>query len=184
MPNEVLLGLGNATGMFFHAPAGTKLPAGPFDTLDDAWTKAGDISEDGISFKMDRSTKDLKNWAAKVKRTIMEDHSETVDAPVMDTTEESLKTIFGASNVTKTAATSTASAKISVNMSASSLPDPEAYLFLMKDGDAGIMLGCETGQITEISDLDFTPSDGITWKATIKGLEDGWTMVFDDGTKA
>ena len=183
MENDVMLGAGYSTGMFYHAPAGTKLPDGPFETLDKAWIKVGDITSDGISFTADKSTEDLKNWANKIKRTILTDHTESVSAPIMDTTEEVLKTIFGEDNVSTTASTTSHGKFIKVNVSASELPDPEAYLFLMKDGDAGIMLGCEKGQITDLSDVAFQPGAGITWEATFQGLEDGWTMVVDDGTK-
>ena len=54
----------------------------------------------------------------------------------------------------------------------------------MKDGETGMMIGCEKGQISELSDVAFAPGDGITWKTTIKGLDDGWHYVIDDGEKA
>lgn len=180
---EVILGAGAATGMFYHAPAGTKLPDSPFATLDKAWVRVGDITEDGIHLKMDRSTEDLKNWAKQTKRTIMTDHGESIEAPIMDTTEESLKTVFGKNNVTITAASASHGALISVNISANSLPDPEAYLFLMKDGDTGIMIGCEYGQIDSVSDVSFAPGSAINWTTTFKGLKDGWKIIFDDGAK-
>lgn len=184
MKNEVILGAGNATGMFYHAPAGTALPESPFATLDKAWELAGDVTSDGISLTLDRTTEDIKNWANVTKRTILTDHAESIQAPIMDTTEESLKTIFGEENVTVTAATKDHGALVTVKLSATDLPAPEAYLFLMKDGDTGVMIGCTKGQIDSIGDVSFTPGAGITWQATFKGLEEGWKMVMDDGEKA
>ena len=112
----------------------------------------------------------------------MTDHNETVQAPIMETTEETMKVIFGEDNVTVTAATTTAGKRVSVNLSTSSLPDPEAFLFLMKDGDNVVMLGCKKGQVTELGDVTMAPSDAITWTTTIKGLDDGWVLLTDDGT--
>ena len=102
---EVLIGQGLATGMFYHAPAGTKLPDSPFATLPEAWKKVGDVTQDGITLTTDKKTEDLKNWANKIKRTILTDHVESIGTPIMDTTEETMKTIFGADNVTVTDAT-------------------------------------------------------------------------------
>ena len=169
---EVILGAGAATGMFYHAPAGTKLPDSPFATLDKAWVKVGDITEDGISLKMDRSTEDLKNWAKQTKRTIMTDHGESIEAPIMDTTEESLKTVFGEDNVTTTAASASHGALISVNISADSLPDPEAYLFLMKDGDARIGIAVPDGQITEVGEVTFASNAAVGWNVTLSCYPD------------
>lgn len=57
-----------------------------------------------------------------------------------------MKTIFGADNVTVTDATADHGKLIDVNLSAEALPAPEAYLFLMKDGETGMMIGCEKGR--------------------------------------
>lgn len=183
MANEVIIGTGNATGMFYHAPAGTALPTSPLDELDKAWTKVGDVTSDGITFGMDRSTDDLRNWANKIKRTIMTEHSETVQAPIMDTTEEVFKTILGESNVSTTAATTDHGKLVKATLSAESLPDPEAFLFLMKDGDVAIALGCEKGQVSELDNVTFAPGSAINWTPTIKGLDNGWTLIEDDGQK-
>lgn len=105
--HDVNLGIGNfaetgITGMFYHAPASTALPTFPGDTLSSAWTEVGAISEDGISFNPNWSFEKLKNWARQTERTLPSDESGTVSAPVIDTTEESFKTIFGSENVTVT----------------------------------------------------------------------------------
>ena len=96
--NEVMLGAGLATGMFYHAPEGTSLPATPSDLLT-AWTKVGDVTEDGITWGASRDFTPLKNWAGKIKRQLPGTDPQTIKVPIMDTTEEVFKTIFGASKV-------------------------------------------------------------------------------------
>ena len=73
MAETVLLGLGtdDSTGYFFHAPANTELPTDPTATLPSTWEKVGYVTADGLTFSQDRSTQDLKDWANKVRRTIM-----------------------------------------------------------------------------------------------------------------
>ena len=126
---EVKLGLGLATGMFFHAPADTALPTDPTATLDAAWTHVGDVSDAGITLELSKSTTNLRNWANAVKRVIMTEHSETIQTPIMDTTEESLKTVVGADNV------SVSNNVITVNLSDGNLPPEEAFLWVMKRED-------------------------------------------------
>ncbi|MCH3961027.1 MAG: hypothetical protein LKE48_02695 [Solobacterium sp.] len=180
--SDIKLGTGLATGMMYHAPVGTALPTSPATKLDAAWKEVGDVSADGISLATDKKTDLLKNWANVVKRIIMTEHSETIGAPLIDTTEETLKTVLGSGNVTATAATADHGALITANLSASTLPDPEMYLFLMKDGEDMIGIGGE-GQITSVDKIAFKPGEAITWTPTITAVNDGFKLITDDGAK-
>lgn len=179
---DTKLGTGLATGMFFHAPAGTALPTYPSEDLASAWVEVGDVSDEGITLATDKSTEALRNWANVVKRVIMTEHNETIQAPIMDTTEEVFKTVFGEDNVTATAAVSgTHGALTTVNLSAAELPDEEAFLWLMKDGDAMIAIGCTNGQITSVDNVSFAPNNAINWVPTITALGDGFQLIVDEG---
>ena len=184
MSNDAKLGIGLSTGMFFHAPAGTALPEYPLETRDSAWVSVGNVSSDGITLSMSQNVTDFRSWANRIERSVLTEHSEDVSVNIMDTTEESLKTVFGADAVTTTAATSAHGALVSVSLSRNALPDEEAYLFLIKDGDDTIMIGTEYGQITEIADVSFQPGDLIRWNPTIRALGDGWELVSDNGENA
>ena len=159
--SDVMLGIGRASGMFFHAPAGTALPTDPTAQLPEAWVHVGDISDAGITFTPNKSTDTIKNWALEVKRVVQTDHSETIQAPIMDTTEEVFKTIVGEDNVT------TANGVTTVNMSAGSLPPEEAFLFLMDDGEHKQAIGCSYGQVSAIEAVSFSPTAAINWTVTI-----------------
>lgn len=179
---DTKLGTGLATGMFFHAPAGTALPTYPAEELDEAWKEVGDVSEDGITLATDKSTTTLRNWAKVVKRVIATEHEETIQAPIMDTTEEVLKTVVGADNVTTTAAVAGTHGKlVNVNLSAAELPEEEAFLWLMKDGDSMIAIGCTNGQVTSVDNVSFAPNDAINWVPTISALGDGFKLIMDEG---
>ena len=110
---------------------------------------------------------------------IAADGDATVKAPFIDTTEDTLKTLFGEDNVTVTAATQTHGKLISVDIGPDTMTDAEAFLFLMKDGDDMIMIGTTRGFITEVGDIDFKPNDAITWDATISSKS--WTVMKDNG---
>lgn len=88
----------------------------------------------------------------------------------MDTTEESLKVVVGPGNVT------VAQDVVTVNLSNEDLPPQEAFLFVMKDGDDMMMLGCSYGQVTAVDNVSFAPGSAINWTPTI-------TAMGDDGLK-
>lgn len=181
--NDTKLGLGLATGMFYHAPAGTALPTYPAETLNSAWKEVGDVTQDGITLATDKSSETIKNWANVIKRVIMTDHNETISAPLQDTIEETLKVVLGEDNVTITEANAEHGKIIDGHLSAPSLPEPEAFLFLMKDGDDMIAVGTKHGQITALENVGFAPNGAIVWTPTITGMEDGWHIIVDDGQK-
>lgn len=172
---DVKLGLGLATGMFYHAPAGTALPTDPTAVIPNTWTHVGDVSDAGITLALNKSATNLKNWANKIKRVIMTDHSETIQSPIMDTVEEALKTVVGASNVT------TASGVITVNLSDGDLPEQEAFLWVMKDGDDMMMIGCSYGQVSAVDNVTFAPGAAINWTPTITAMgDDGFKLIMKE----
>lgn len=181
---DTKLGIGLATGMFYHAPAGTALPSYPGETLAAAWKEVGDVTDAGITLATNKTTQNLKNWANKIKRVIMTDHSETIQSPIMDTTAEALKAVVGEANVTTTAATSSHGALVNVNLSDGDLPPEEAFLWLMKDGDDLIAIGCTNGQVSAVDNVTFAPNAAIVWTPTITAMGDGFQLILDDGQTA
>lgn len=172
---DVKLGLGLSTGMFYHAPAGTALPATASDTIPATWTHIGDVSDAGITLALNKTSTNLKNWANVIKRVILTDHSETVQAPIMDTTAEAFKAVFGEDNVT------TANGKTTVNLSDGDLPPEEAFLWVMKDGDDMIMIGCTHGQVSAVENVSFAPGAAINWTPTITAMgDDGFKLLMDE----
>ena len=172
---DVKLGLGLATGMFYHAPAGTALPTDPSATLANTWVHVGDVSDAGIILALNKTATNLKNWANKIKRVIMTDHSETIQSPIMDTVEEALKTVVGASNVSK------ASGVVTVNLSDGELPPEEAFLWVMKDGDDMMMIGCSYGQVSAVDNVTFAPGAAINWTPTITAMgNDGFKLIMKE----
>lgn len=170
--NEVQLGGGYASGMFYTAPANTALPAYPGDDLT-AWTRVGDIDADGITFTP-RDSDTLKNWAGQPKRVIPGADPATVKAKIMDTTKSALTAVFG--TVTETAADQDHGTLLTIDMD--SKPSNAAFLFVMKDGDDMKILGTSNGLVSELGDVTFKNDEAIEWDVTIQG---DWTLVCDDG---
>lgn len=180
--NDVKLGVGNATGYFYHATKGTALPASPLETLASGWTEVGYVAQDGIGWHTGRTATTIKDWANKIRRMLQEDGSGTVNVPIISTTKTVLETLFGASNVTAAAATSAHGALASVDVEEGVISGEEAFLFIMKDGDDAMMLGTTNGFITDLGDVSFARANAITWNATVSA--DKWTFMIDDGQKS
>lgn len=245
------LGIGLATGMAFHAPAGTALPTYPTDIIGDngdgstvdkftatagqtaftlsesaneiisvtingtvqastdytvngtsftwsgttltagdkvnityyvsAWRIIGDVTHDGVTVTTDKSVNNIRNWANVIKRSVLSEHTETIQAPIMDTTEESLKVVVGEDNVTVTPAAGSHGKTIDCDLSAGVLPDPEAFLFIMKDGDDVMALGMDEGQITAVESITFAPDNTINWVPTITAMGNGLHFISEEG---
>ena len=182
MTNEVNLGTCAATGMFFHAPAATPLPAYPLEELDAAWKQVGFVSQDGVTWHHGRSAEALKDWSNSIRRMLQSGDDKTVAATIISTTKEVMQTIFGAENVVETVATTDHGNMVAVEVKDGVMSGEEAFLFLMKDGDDAFMLGTTKGFITNLDDITFAPSASINWPATITA--DAWKFVKDDGQKA
>lgn len=175
--SDVLVAAGLSTGMFFTAGAGESLPSYPTaDLSGTGWKEVGDIAEAGISFKLPNGDV-LRNWALQAKRKINTEQGQ-ITAPIMDTTKTVFETIFGSSNVTATAATSSHGNLAGVTLSPDVFAEAAAYLFLIKDGETTVMIGCSNALITEIADVNFTGTEAVNWNITIDG---DWTILTDDG---
>lgn len=180
--NDVNLGAGMATGMFFTAPAGTALPAYPSEELAADWKEVGYISQDGITWHHGRSAEALKDWSNSIRRMLQSQDDKTVAGTIISTTKKVLETIFGAGNVTEVEATQEHGKVESVEVKEGVMSDEAAFLFLMKDGDDTFMLGTTKGFITNLDDISFAPGSPISWPATISA--DAWTFRTDDGQVA
>lgn len=249
--SDIKLGIGLASGMFFHAPAGTALPTYPTQyagsngdgtttdkftatasqtaftltesanaikemTIDgvvqdatdytvsgtsftwsgtglaggekveityyiSVWRIVGDVAKDGLTLATDKTTESIFTWANAAKRTILSEHTETIQVPILDTTESTLKVVLGSSNVTVTPATIDHGKTITCNLSSGAFPDPEAFMFVMKDGDDVMALGMTDGQITAVESITFAPESAIVWKPTITVLNNSLKFISEEG---
>jgi hypothetical protein len=174
MNNAVNLGIGNnatsgATGMFYTADANTAIPTDVSDLATTAtWTEVGFISQDGITLNTGLSDEALKDWSQTIRRVLPSQDNASIAAPIISTTAQVFKTLFGASAVT-----SDTDALVSVHVDKGARSDKKCFVFVMKDGDNAIIIGGD-GVITSVSDVNFAPTEAITWNATIE--LDSWTL--------
>ena len=174
--SNVLIGKGNAVGMFYTAPQGTSLPSTPGTTPGASWVHVGDISDEGISLTLP-SGETIKNWALNAVRKINTENGK-ISAPIIETTQKVFETLFGKTNVSVEAATNAHGNITTVELAPDVSAEPAAYLFLVKDGDVLVSIGTTNGLIESIADVAIAPNAAVVWNPTIDAT---WKISVDDG---
>ena len=174
----------STTGAVFVAAVGTTAPTDAATALGGSWTDGGYVDENGISITVNRSTTPIRDWSKAAVRNILSEFGGSIAVNFLQVDEFSAKRVFGSSNVSVTAATTTAGELIKVSIGAE-LPPVEAWCFNMKDGDARIRVYIPNGQITDVTEMAYKPDQGHVIGGTLQCYDDGTGhsiyVFYDDG---
>ena len=177
------------TGAILHAPIGTTLPTlssitKAAVTIDQAFTGNEHVSEDGLTLAPSVSTTDIKDWSGATVRKVLESFDGTLSWTMISTNAGAMGVAFGASHVTTSAATATHGAQTRTELGAH-LPDSQSWVFLMKDGDARIVIVVPNGQVTEVGEVTFASNSAVGWQVTLSTYPDAYGeciyIMTDDG---
>lgn len=173
------------TGAVAVAAEGVTAPTDARTALPSAsWSTGGYIDENGLSLSISKSVTTLKDWSQSTVRKMLTDYDGTASCSFLQMDQFAAERLFGASNVTVTAANTTHGEQMKIAIGAD-LPPIQAFCFSMKDGNARIRVFIPRGQIAEIGDVSFVPGTGNVWPATINTYDDGTGhsiyVFFDDG---
>lgn len=164
------------TGAIKHAPIGTTLPSlssitKAAVTIDGAFTGDEYVSEDGLTLAPSVSTTDIKDWSGATVRKVLESFDGTLNWTMISTNEGAMGVAFGAEHVTTSAATATHGAQTRTELGAH-LPERQSWVFLMKDGDARIVIVVPDGQVTEVGEVTFASNSAVGWAVTLSTYPD------------
>ena len=180
MPNvsDVRIGAPDqkVTGAIKYAPLGTAIPDLADITksavaLDSAFAGNEYVSEDGLTLTPSTSTTEIKDWSGATVRKVLESFDGTLSWTMISTNASALGIAFGQDNIETIAATTTDGTKVKAAIGAY-LPDPQAWVFLMKDGDARIVIAVPNGQITEVGEVTFASNAAVGWQVTLTAYPD------------
>ena len=180
MPNTADVRVGapdqKTTGAILHAPVGTTLPTlssitKASVTLDQAFTGNEYVSEDGLTLSPSISTSDIKDWSGSVVRKVLESFDGTLKWTMISTNKNAMEVAFGTDHVSSAAATATHGAQVRAGVGAH-LPDSQSWVFLMKDGDARIVIVVPEGQVTEVGEVTFASNSAVGWEVTLSCYPD------------
>lgn len=164
------------TGAIKHAPVGTTLPTLASISkngvqIDSAFVGDEYVSEDGLTLTPSVSTSDIKEWSGATVRKVLESFDGTLAWTMISTNEGSLGVAFGADHVDSQEATSNHGNQNKVSLGAH-LPEPQSWVFLMKDGDARIVIVVPNGQVTEVGEVTFAANAAVGWNVTLSCYPD------------
>jgi len=173
------------TGAVAYADVGTALPTTAIASLDPSkWADTGYVSEDGVTLTPNYNTNDIKDWSKGAVRTLLNEFTGEVKFAFIQTDYAALVAIFGASNVTKTAATAGHGEQITVKMGARMAP-AKSWCFSMKDGDARVRIVLPNAQPVLDGTMSFAADEPITWGVSLKcnadSNGDNIIILTDDG---
>lgn len=174
---KVLIGTAdqqNATGAVLSGAPLSTIPTtfAEAETAIAALTASGYVSEDGVELGNDMSTADIREWNRNIVRKLLESYDGTLTFSLIQQDEESWKQAVGASNVGKTAATTTHGEQLRIALGAH-LPDPQAWAFKIKDGDARAIIVVPNGQVTALDAITFNATSAIALPITVSAYDDG-----------
>ena len=164
------------TGAIKHAPLGTTIPTladitKAAVTINQAFTGDEYVSEDGLTLSPSISTTDIKDWSGATVRKVLESFDGTLSWTMISTNEGALGIAFGSEHVTAVAASTAHGAQVEAALGAY-LPEEQAWVFLMKDGDARIVIAVPDGQITSVGDVTFASNAAVGWQVTLSCYPD------------
>ena len=176
----------STVGAVYVASEGVTPPTDATTTLPSAsWSDGGYVDENGISITVNRSTTPIRDWSKGAVRNILTEFSGSIAVNFLQVDEFSAQRVFGATNVSKTAATTLAGELITVSIG-NELPPIEAWAFNMKDGLARIRVFIPRGQITDVTTMDYKPDTGHVIGGTLQCYDDGTGhsiyVFYDDGS--
>ena len=166
----------SVTGAIKNAPLGTTLPTLSSITtsgvsLDNAFTGDEYVSEDGLTLTPAMSTTDIKDWSGATVRKVLESFDGTLSWTMISTNASALGIAFGADHVTTQAAAAAHGAQIRAELGAH-IPEARSWVFLMKDGDARIVIVVPNGQVTEVGEVTFASNAAVGWNVTLSCYPD------------
>lgn len=159
-----------STGTCFVAPLATAAPTDARAPLNVAFVDLGYLGEDGIVETIDRSTDEKKAFGGDTIKVLQTDYSHEFTFTLSESTNaDVLKAIYGAENVTITAANGAHGRQIKVNKTSRKLPH-QAWVFDTTDSDNGSLLRqyIADGQITGTGDVNQVHTDTIEYEVTLK----------------
>ena len=164
------------TGAIKHAPLGTAIPTladitKAAVTLNQAFTGDEYVSQDGLTLAPSMSTTEIKDWSGATVRKVLESFDGTLSWTMISTNEGALGIAFGTAHVTSEAATAQHGAQVRAALGAY-LPEEQTWVFLMKDGDARIVIAVPDGQITEVGEVTFASNAAVGWQVTLSCYPD------------
>jgi hypothetical protein len=170
--SNVVAGKPLSTGGILIAPTGTALPTTVAVAPNVAFVSAGYIGEDGVTENNGRSIEKVRAWGGDTVKVTQTEHTLTYQFTFIESLNaDVLKTIYGTTNVTTTAATGSTGTLQAIKLTSDVLAH-KSYIFEIRDGVAKIRIVIPDGQITEIGETTYSDAAAVAYQVTVECFPD------------
>ena len=167
--SNVLAGKPLVGGGIFVAPKGTGRPTDATTALNVGYKGTGYVSEDGVTETVDRSTDKIRAWGGDTVKVVQSEFGVQYEFTFIETlNSEVLKTVYGGTNVTTTAATAAKGTLHKVKLNSGTLPEQQ-FVIDMKDGNATVRISF-IGQISEVGEVTYSDEEVIGYPVTVTAI--------------
>lgn len=171
-----------AGGGIYWAPMGTALPTDEVASLPAAYQPLGFVSEDGVQPTRDTSIEKVKAWGGDIVAALLADESRSFEFTLLEIFyEEVLKFVYGAANVTMTAATVSAGTKYAV-LDKGGKRDNVILVFDMRHGSKRRRLVVPVADYNVTGEEPYVDNALTAYGVTVEAIKDTTgTRVYDYG---
>ncbi|OBA62236.1 hypothetical protein A5780_19200 [Nocardia sp. 852002-20019_SCH5090214] len=167
---------------------GSTVPTDAAGTPDAAFKKLGYVSEDGLAAQGERQVQAIKDWNSDIIAQLQTEHSVRFQFTLYSVYDaDVLRTVFGTSNVTVTAATETTGTQIKVVENGLVLPHG-AWVFDMKQESRKLRIVLPDAKISEVSENGYKSDTLMGFQVTVEAFKDATgtkaLRYYDDGVFA
>lgn len=172
---NVTFGKPKVSGAIYRAVCGdgVTIPTTVSEDLDSDLVCLGYVSEDGVTHTMENSDEGIKAWGGDTVLVPDVDRTDSFQFTLLEVmNEDVLKAVFVDSNVTVTAATSSAPKQIAVASNSAVQPDCVWVIDMIMQGGNPKRIVIPKGAITEIGEVTYKDDEAVGYQITVNGKAD------------
>lgn len=170
---NVTTGKPKTTGAVYRAPLGTTLPTDPTTALASGFVCTGYISDDGVVNSNSPESESVKAWGGDEVLHTQTGKKDTFKFTLLEAqNENALKNVYGDSNVSATAATTSSPKLITVTANSTELPECSYVIetIMKNNGIKRIVIPC--GKVTNVGDITYKDGSALGYELTISAIPD------------
>lgn len=166
---NVTTGKRRTDGGIYFAPAGTTVPTDATTSLASAFKNLGYVSEDGVTNSLSKDVTEIKEWGGDTVDTVLTAQNDTFTFKFIESFNvDTLKCIYGTSNVTGSSSTGV----ISITVNASDAPSGVYVIDMIQRGNRMKRIVIPNGKITELGDIVYKADEAVGYDCTLSASLD------------
>lgn len=155
-------------GAIFAAPVGTTLPTATDESLAAAFKGLGYVASDGLTNGTNIESTDIKAWGGDTVLVIQTSKDDTFQFNLIETlSEDVLKFVYGAGNVTGSLATG-----LTVNVSSADIAEVSLVIDMVLRDNTAKRIVIPAAKVSAIEDIVYSDEDAIGYNTTVKCTPD------------